>query len=533
MAAQAATPEAASEHLAAGRLAEAEAAARAILQADPRQPEALHVLGVVATATGHGDQGADLIQRALAERGNEPTYHFSLGNALRATNQPEAARASFERAVRLKPDFVEAQFNLALTLEALGLPQEAEQAYLRVADRAPGLFQAQVNLGNLYQKLYRYEAAVEAYGRALAIKPDLAEARSNLGNALMALGRSEEALAALREAVARRPDFAMGHFNLGVALQRQEHLEPAIAAYRQALSLDGGQVEALYNLGTALRALRRLEKAEQALRQAVGRDPDHAQAHAHLAGVLLEQGDGAAALALCDDFLSRHPGNCSLLCLKALVQVEVGQNAVRAELLDMDRLVRPTRLAQVPGYDTVADFNRALAEHVLAHPTLAYAPPDNATRKGWHSGALSEGPVADLAAQIETAAQAYRAALPAEPGHPFLGHLPARWRLTIWSVVLEAEGHQLPHIHPTAWLSGVYYAEVPEVVGREAERQAGWIEFGRPGPPHRTTVLPPLKTVQPEEGLMVLFPSYLYHRTIPFEGDGRRISVAFDLIPEG
>jgi hypothetical protein len=37
--------------------------------------------------------------------------------------------------------------------------------------------------------------------------------------------------------------------------------------------------------------------------------------------------------------------------------------------------------------------------------------------------------------------------------------------------------------------------------------------------------------VRPVEGLLVLFPSYLYHRTIPFEGDAPRISVAFDFVP--
>ena len=529
------TAEAATRHLAAGRLAEAEAAARAILQNDPRQPDALHVLGVVAASTGHGAQALELIGRAIAGRAQNATFHFSHGNVLQGVGRAEDARAAFARALALQPDFVEAQFNLALTLERLGRPDEAVRAYERSAALTPGLFQAHVNLGNLYQSLYRHEAAVEAYGRALAIDPALAEARSNLGNALMALGRSEEALAALRDAVARRPDFAMGHFNLGVALQREEQLEAAARAYRQALGLDGGLVEGHYNLGTALRALGRLEEAEAVLRRAIELDPEHAQATAHLAGVLLEHGDGDQALALCEAYLGRHPGNSSLLCLKALVQVETGREEVHEELLDLDRLVRPTRLESVPGYNDVAHFNQALAAHVEAHPTLSYAPPDNATRKGWHTGNLAagaDGPIAALAEQIEAAARAYRRAVPPEPGHAFLASLPENWRLTIWSVVLDAEGHQLPHIHPTAWLSGVYYAQVPEVVAREAGQQAGWIEFGRPGPPHRSRILPPLKTLQPEDGLMVLFPSYLYHRTIPFTGEGRRISVAFDLIAQ-
>jgi uncharacterized protein (TIGR02466 family) len=139
--------------------------------------------------------------------------------------------------------------------------------------------------------------------------------------------------------------------------------------------------------------------------------------------------------------------------------------------------------------------------------------------------------MANWEAELRKAVEDYRRTLPDDSHHPFIASKPDRYRLTAWSVVLEAQGHQIPHIHPSAWLSGVYYAEVPDVVSTPGEHPAGWIEFGRPPEHYHTRTEPEAKLFQPREGLLLLFPSYLYHRTVPLEATGRRISIAFDVCP--
>ena len=100
---------------------------------------------------------------------------------------------------------------------------------------------------------------------------------------------------------------------------------------------------------------------------------------------------------------------------------------------------------------------------------------------------------------------------------------------------MEGQGYQVPHVHPAAWLSGVYYPIVPDsaTVAAEApdgsESKAGWLEFGRPFLRHKTAAPPRLRTIKPEEGLMVLFPPYFLHSTVPFESEETRISIAFDV----
>jgi hypothetical protein len=81
------------------------------------------------------------------------------------------------------------------------------------------------------------------------------------------------------------------------------------------------------------------------------------------------------------------------------------------------------------------------------------------------------------------------------------------------------------HIHSGSVLSGVHYPYIPASVSDRG--RAGHIDFGRPdidaaGPP------PPLRTIQPETGLLLLFPAYLFHRILPGDFGEERFSIAFD-----
>jgi uncharacterized protein (TIGR02466 family) len=105
-----------------------------------------------------------------------------------------------------------------------------------------------------------------------------------------------------------------------------------------------------------------------------------------------------------------------------------------------------------------------------------------------------------------------------------------RRALRIWGTLLESGGFQLPHSHPLGWISGVYYAQVPEGM-RIDNPEAGVLEFGMPPEHFHYASHPELRRIEPAEGRLVLFPSYYFHRTLPFTADGKRISVAFDVVP--
>jgi hypothetical protein len=100
-----------------------------------------------------------------------------------------------------------------------------------------------------------------------------------------------------------------------------------------------------------------------------------------------------------------------------------------------------------------------------------------------------------------------------------------------WSVQLNpGGGRHIDHVHPKGWISSAFYVDLPSAV--EAGGKEGWLQFGAPGTPTEPH-LPAQYDVRPQPGLLVLFPSYMWHGTLPFTGEARRLSLAFDATPVG
>jgi tetratricopeptide (TPR) repeat protein len=398
-----------------------------------------------------------------------------------------------------RPDVLSFAGMIALEM---GDAAEAAELYGRAVRRRPDFVEAHYNLGNALMKLGRNDAAVEAYRRAAELKPDLIAAHNNLGNALHALGRDVEAAEAYRHVLRLAPDSPEVQRNLGIALERAGHRDQAIDAYRAVIA----------------------------------RRPGWLLAHSNLANALLSAGEARAAVEASDRWLELSPGNIEALSIKVLALYEAGERDAGATLLDFS-LVRTLKIEPPRGYASLREFNRALADFTLTHPTL-HVP--EAADPHYHHPALAitktffgpgAGPVAEFEAIVRQAVADYIAAIPPEATHPFLARPPKQWDFASWAAVLHFQGNLTPHIHLDGYLSGVYYPQLPELLGAPEQGQAGFFELGPPPEqfPLKATVdsLP----IKPEEGLMILFPSYFYHRTIPFEASERRISIAFDAVP--
>lgn len=94
-----------------------------------------------------------------------------------------------------------------------------------------------------------------------------------------------------------------------------------------------------------------------------------------------------------------------------------------------------------------------------------------------------------------------------------------------WSVRLNSSGFHINHVHPEGWLSSAFYVRTP----KDLQGLEGALKFGEPGPP----TFPPLREehlVKPEPGMLVLFPAYMWHGTVPFASEEKRLSCAFDIV---
>lgn len=266
------------EHHQAGRLLEAEKTYREVLRAEPTNPDALHLLGLVALQRGMNDSAVELIEKAHRFGRPHPVSLNNLGKAHLALGKLAEARRCFGKALVLKPDFAEAHHNLGVAQAQSRQLKEAERSYRKAIALEPAFAEAHYRLANLLNELGRPEEAEQSCRQALAFAPDFAEAQVNLGDTLHNLGRLEEAETTYRRALELNPDLGEAHNNLGGVLKDLGRLEQAEQSFRRALSLMPGVPDVHYNLGNTLYDLGRLEEAEESFRQALAQKPDYAEA---------------------------------------------------------------------------------------------------------------------------------------------------------------------------------------------------------------------------------------------------------------
>src|SRR5262245_45065940 len=243
-------------HFQAGRLQEAEAGCRQVLEQDPGHADALHLLGVLAHRSGRNDVAAELIARAVVLNPDNPEFHYNLGVAQQVAGRFDQAAASYRLALRLQPDRAEAHNNLGYALLPLG----------------------------------RLDDAVACFEQALSLRPDFPEALGNRGEALLRLGQLPGAADSLRLALRLRPDFPEAHNHLGVVLREQGQLDEAEACFHQVLRLRPNFAGAHNNLGRLCEDHGRLEEAAARYRLALCYQPHDAAIHCNLANVLINQG---------------------------------------------------------------------------------------------------------------------------------------------------------------------------------------------------------------------------------------------------
>jgi len=517
-----------------GHAGEAREICQMLLAEHPEDARALNLGAIACFQTGDASTAVALLESAVRHDPGFADAHNNLGNVRKAMGDLIQAEAAYRKAIDIAPMYFDARFNLGIVLEAMGRPGEARDTYKSALDIQPDFLPAYLNTGNALKALGEFDEALDYYRYVLEIEPRNVDAINNMGAVYYELTRFEDAESAYRNALGIDPRHADTLYNLGVLLHEREHYEEAVDAYQRATDARPHYAECHINLGYTLHKMGKLDEAEKAYGRAIALDPDNTQAHTNLGDVFLARGEPARALEICDNFLAGHADDTGMLAFKTIALRESGDADGARTLADVQSFLQTSELAVSKAFADLGSFNSALAEHICAHPSLVDAPASHATRQGKHSGELliePMGPMAAWEASLRDAVEQYRASLPDDPAHPFVESMPARYRLTAWSVVLERQGHQIPHIHPSAWMSGVYYVALPDTVAASTEDTAGWIEFGQPPEHYHGTTRAELSLVKPREGLLVLFPSYFYHRTIPFDTAGRRISIAFDVLP--
>jgi predicted O-linked N-acetylglucosamine transferase (SPINDLY family) len=288
---------------ASGRLAEAVDQYQEALRVDPTRAEAWNDLGAARAVQGQLDEAVAAFRRVLELDPDHAAAHHNLGNALRIQGSPEEAVPHFRQALQLNPSYADAHHNLGIALLQQLQLDEALACFQQALRLKPNFAAAQASLqrarqlnpdtpefhnarGNVLAKAGRLGEAIAAYRHALRLKPTLAETYSNLGIALCRQGQLDEGIAAFEQALRLKPDYAGAHNNLGIHLCRKGLTDEAIASIQRALRLKPDYANAYKNLGTALKDQGRLDEAIAYYQRARQLKPDEQTFHSALLGSL-------------------------------------------------------------------------------------------------------------------------------------------------------------------------------------------------------------------------------------------------------
>ncbi len=551
----------------ADELSRAELLLRRSLQRRHAQPHVWNNLGNVLDRLGRAAEALECFEEAL--RGN-PAYgdaHYNVARLLHRRGDLAAAARAVERAIAHSVEATAGMLQLRAGIEAGTGQLDAGIATLSQAvQRAPDQPALWHNRGVLLHRRQRYEEALHDHRRAEALGLDNADGHYNRGNTLQALGCHEEALAAYRRTLEQEPVHALALYDLARLRWRQG--DPDFdSELLQATVLQPGAAEPAGIRGQLLWRAERFAAAASAFRDALHRAPAHAGFTDGLARCLVRLGQFDEGLAMHRNAVRLSPGAADLRCHhaasllaarrpdQAANEAEVALqlaaddqyaiallglawrllgDAREAELNDYQRFVGVYDLQPPPGHADMGAFCQALAEQLQRLHRDRAAPIDQTLRRGTQTfGDIFEQPhtlVEALRRRISTAVQLHLDKQQIDPSHPLLRRAEGPWRFAAsWSSRLSSGGFHMNHVHPKGWISSAFYVSLPPVISDREGRQ-GWLQFGVPdidvGLPE-----PVRLAVQPRVGRLVLFPSYFWHGTTPFDDRQERLTIAFDVVP--
>jgi uncharacterized protein (TIGR02466 family) len=449
----------------------------------------------------------------------DPKYWSIAGEVYLATRQYDRGRIAFERSLAINPNRPTALNGLAEILTEQGDP-----------------------------------AGIKIFKHILTLRPDDREAALSLAEAMEADGDSKSAIALLRSWLTKHPDWITGHRAAGRILSELGEVDQIIPLFESSLKLTESTPELFGTYAAMMRdadesavALDIIQRADDLL----GFDPILALIAAGIADKVGDTGHSSVLLGkIPSDYLPacvvriRHhirSGNPS--AGMALAKQMIARDSSNVEgwallsicwrMLDdkYERWLNPDGLSSeieigIPGSaNALGSYLREL-HHAKARP-LGQSLRNGTQTRGYLFA--RENPIlAELSERISVAIQAYMLKLPDyDADHPLLRYKGMLSRFSgSWSVRLTEGGFHISHIHPHGVLSSAYYVSLPPEI-ENGNDKAGWLEVGG-APPELNSGLKPHYCFKPKPGFMILFPSYLYHGTRPFNV-GERLTIAFDI----
>jgi len=550
-----------------GDAAGAEEILRHAIELDPDWAPTLTTLGELLLGSGRHAEAESFLQRAVTARQPDPHAAQVLARYYTDRRQPARALAIVAPFCALDDVSPELIVQHVAALVALGRSGDAVEWSRNLVARLPGNTAAEQALATALQAANRHDEAEGIARHALEHGARSATLCYTHARSLIALGAYDRAETALRDCLRLEPQHVDAHGDLaklvwmrtGDGNQATQAIDKALQTFpindalwaaKAAVLQGAGDVRAAYaclaariacprappalHVRAGLAALEfdprlALERAECALRAA----PNDPAARTLQVAAMLGVGDAKGALRTCEALRLESPDDQYLIALQTTAWRMLGDERY-AQLCDYPNLVVAYKLEAPSPWASLADFLGEL-KHDLGRMHDAFVHPllFQSLRHGTET-------IGDLSRNGKPAIRALFQAFDA-PIRDYIARMgksedPLRRRNTgayrfngSWSVRLRTDGFHHNHVHPRGWISSACYIELPDAM-RRADNREGVLAFAEPGI-LTTPALPAQHEVRPVTGMLVLFPSYFWHGTVPFSGERTRLTVAFDAVP--
>jgi uncharacterized protein (TIGR02466 family) len=474
----------------------------------------------------------------------------------------------FEVAEKIAKNLIEKHPNAFMLHHILALSLDGQQKFSEAIDsyknaihldpKKPDLY---FNLGIIHSNLNQFDEAITAYQQAITLKANFFEAHGNLGTVLQRLGQLDEAIASYKKGLNINPQDARAHFNLGTALRDKGSLAEAISSYKKAIALFPNYTDAYNNLGETLRDHGDMDAAVKNYQEALSRNADHPNANYNMGEFLyLAKKYSEAAeffeRSQLDDWQARQ-----MYCLykaerfddfkKTLDHVVINTRHTEPFIATLSTHYATNFDQEDPynfcknGFDFVyqnsikelAEPNSPLLKQLLYdidHANIAERVQGMLNYGKQSAGNLFKRPEPSFRQLAELVKQEFKNYKEhfANADCELIKSFPEQLEFTSsWYVKMRQGGNLSAHIHEIGWISGAVYLAIPTSDGIEAAFEYGIHGDDYPIQPTKAVSDLPLASTMPRVGDIVLFPSSLFHRTIPFTANEERICIAFDLKP--
>ena len=552
---------------------------------------ALTNLGNLELNSGNTQQAIPLLIKATESDPSLAPAWSNLANGHVQLGQTKEAEMACRKAIELNPNLFKSHFLLANILTSQNKLQEAEIASRKAIKLKPNLFNYHFLLSNILIAQKRLQEAEQPLRKTIELKPDFGEAYLNLGAILKGQGKLNQSENIIRKAIEFNPNNFNSYMLQANILLDQKKLNKSILYMQKAIELEPDNAEAHAKLGIIFRDLGKSKEAELSLRKAIGLNPDFAMAYRDLASILMESGKTIESMKYLEKAFKLYPESEKISYniaytyylqneYNSAIRYLVNKKSIQCQTLYLGCLLGMDKIDEF--YQVYNDLKNnkisnpaigALVDHVneiydnkiestFCNSTIEYVLIDKVTedyfsdesinevinylksneKKVKYQSLLTNGSqssgnlfkldypfIKKLRTVIEHKIDIYKKRF-IDSKEGLIENWPKDYDLNAWAVVMRKGGFLKPHNHTYGWISGSFYIKMPKLENKSNDGDLAFT-YKDPNLPSKNkkfkTFIQKIETRD-----IIIFPSSLFHYTIPFDSEEERICFVFDLIPK-